>query len=502
MKKCKLFIATVLAVFSISSCSLEREDYTQISPDNFFKTETDLRLAVTALYYDFASGTWNGESIYAPDGNGYQTISDMTTDALWCCWGWEWDDYYYHQWTATTTSKIQSNLWNAFAHYKFLSESRNVVRRIEASDVKEDVKKKYAAEAKGLRGWMALYLYDMFGPVPVASDAVLDDPQTFVYLERLTDEEYDQMMESDLRDAIEGLPVVPEARGRLSKGAARMILLKYYMIRGKFEAAEELARELYAMEGTYSLMKDYNYVFSFEGIGNKEIILQIPCNNSAEWLSNIITAEVMPSDYPWAEKAQGWGGYVMPWAFYETFEAGDVRAKNIITEYVNKNGVKMDRTTSSQLWYGPLPMKYGMDPDMQGPSSSVDIVVYRYSDVLLTLAECINRNNEGPTAEAENLVNRVRERAGLAPIASGLTYEQFNEILLNERGHEFYLEGLRRQDLIRFGKYVEYANDRINKINASDSKGYFNVTEAHNRFFIPQSFIDESKSMIKQNIGY
>lgn len=59
-----------------------------------------------------------------------------------------------------------------------------------------------------LRGWMGLYLYDMFGPVPVASDEVLDDPQTFVYLPRLTEEEYDAMMEADLRDAIRDLPEV------------------------------------------------------------------------------------------------------------------------------------------------------------------------------------------------------------------------------------------------------------------------------------------------------
>ena len=70
---------------------------------------------------------------------------------------------------------------------------------------------------------------------------------------------------------------------------------------------------------------------------------------------------------------------------------------------------------------------------------------------------------------------------------------------LLERGHEFYLEGLRRQDLIRFGKYVEYANNRIDAINKSEGRGYFNVHEGHNRFWIPQSFIDESKGAIKQN---
>lgn len=504
MNKIKSIVLVVLAALTLYSCQLERLDYTQIRPEDFYKTETDLRLAVNALYFDFATGTWNGEAIYGPDGNGYQILSDMTTDALWCCWGWDWDEMRYHQWTVTMTGKLQGNIYNAFAHYNYLSKARNVIRRIEACGVDQAAKDRYAAEAKALRGWMGLYLYDFFGPVPVASDEVLDNPQEFVYLPRLTDKQYDQMMEEDLGDAIKYLPEKAE-RGRLTQGAARMILLKYYMIRGKFNKAEALARELYEMEGVYSLQPDYNYVFSKEGVGNNEIILQLACNSSASWLSNILTAEVLPADYPWTENSQGWGGYVIPWDFYNTFEENDTRRKNIITEYETAAGVKKTKENSSQLYYGALPLKYGKDPQMQGAYSSIDVVVYRYSDVLLTLAECINRNQGVPTEEAIGLVNRVRARAGLEALTPAQTasYTAFNDALLMERGHEFYLEGLRRQDLIRFGKYVEYANDRIDEANAADeSKGYFNVDDSHERFFIPQTFINESKSAIKQNEGW
>ena len=206
---------------------------------------------------------------------------------------------------------------------------------------------------------------------------------------------------------------------------------------------------------------------------------------------------------PWTEKSEGWGGYVMPWAFYNTFEAGDARTKNIVTQYTNKNGVLMTKDNSAQLSYGPLPLKYGKDDTMSGAFSGIDLIVYRYSDVLLTLAECINRNQHQPTAEAINLVNRVRHRAGLQDLSAEATasYDAFNDALLTERGHEFYMEGLRRQDLIRFGKYVELANQRIDEAN-ENGKAYFKIDESHNRFWIPQTFIDESKSNIKQNAGY
>ena len=484
------------SIFCIS-CQLERVDYTEIYPEIFYKTETDLNLAVNALYNTFSS-EYTG--IYAANNKGYQTFTEMTTDALWCNWGWEWDQMHYQQWYATMGGNLPGIIYTAFSRYNFLSKARNVVRDMEKCELPSDVKNKYIAEVKGLTGWMGLFLYDLFGPVPVASDDVLDNPTEFVYLPKLTEEEYDKFMEDNLLFAIEELPETSNT-GRITKGAARMILLKYYMMKKYFDKAETIARALYAMENkVYSLQNDYYYIFSKEGIGNNEIILQIPCNISG--ISNYLISHVVPSDYPWpAEKATVWGAYVIPWDFYDTFEEKDIRRRNLITEYTNNKGVKVKRG-SGNLLKGAIPLKYGVDKDQQGVMAGIDIVVYRYADVLLSLAECICINS-GVTNEAIALVNRVRNRAGLDGLKSENTSstDAFKEAILLERGHEFYLEGLRRQDLIRFDKYVDYANNRINKINSESNKGYFNATDIHNRFWIPISFIDESKGAITQN-GY
>ncbi|MGN1255339.1 MAG: RagB/SusD family nutrient uptake outer membrane protein, partial [Prevotella sp.] len=94
------YIVTALCAISLTGCNLEREDYTEISPDNFPKTENDLRLDVNALYYEFCTGYWNGEAIYGANYGGYQVISDMSSGDLWSCWGWESDNLYYQQWFA------------------------------------------------------------------------------------------------------------------------------------------------------------------------------------------------------------------------------------------------------------------------------------------------------------------------------------------------------------------------------------------------------------------
>ena len=494
-----------LMLTMLAACDLEREDFTEIYEDNFFQTETDLKLAVNGLYYDFNTGDWYGTDalggVFCADYNGYQVMSDLTTDVMWCNWGWESDEMYFHQWTATTGT-IQKQFWNMFAHYNYMSKARNTIRRIEASPVEQSVKDKYLGEAHALRGWMGLFLYDMFGPVPIAPDDVLDNPETFVYLPRLTDEEYDEMMEEDLLAAISLLPDMPEERGRMAKGPARMILLKYYMIRGQFEKAEKIARDLYAMQGQYDLFAgEYADIFSVANAGNNEVILCRPINIDVSNAVNYFTAECMPEDMPGAPNGEGWGGYVMAWDFYDTFEAGDKRLANVYASYTNNTGETVSR---QDMTYGAVALKYGIDPQMQGGMSHNDIVVYRYSDVLLSLAELIVRNGGPVSGEATDLVNRVRARAGLGNLDATATAspEAFLDAILLERGHEFWFEGLRRQDLIRYGKYVEYANDRIDKINASEGRGYFNVDDSHNRMPIPADFINESKSAIKQNPLY
>ena len=74
-------------------------------------------------------------------------------------------------------------------------------------------------------------------------------------------------------------------------------------------------------------------------------------------------------------------------------------------------------------------------------------------------AEALMRKNGGTaTQEVVDLVNSVRQRA-FAPedweaakyTTTTLTMDEF----LAERGREFAFEGLRRQDLIRFNKFIE-----------------------------------------------
>ena len=88
--------------------------------------------------------------------------------------------------------------------------------------------------------------------------------------------------------------------------------------------------------------------------------------------------------------------------------------------------------------------------DGRAELTTVDIIQYRYADVLLSKAEAI-ANMGAPNAEAIELVNVFRRRAGLADIklSDYSTLDALNDMILTERSHEYWCEnGQYRADLI------------------------------------------------------
>jgi hypothetical protein len=147
----------------------------------------------------------------------------------------------------------------------------------------------------------------------------------------------------------------------------------------------------------------------------------------------------------------------MPWAFYNKYEAADKRKATIIASYVNSSGKTVDQSTGLR---GAIPVKYtGVLGD--GPGYSFDVVVFRYAEVLLSLAEAINEQR-GP-ADAYQYVNMVRERAGVSDFA-GMTQSDFRSALIDESGRELYCEGSRRQTLVRQGILISNAISQGNGV--------------------------------------
>lgn len=142
---------------------------------------------------------------------------------------------------------------------------------------------------------------------------------------------------------------------------------------------------------------------------------------------------------------------------------------------------------------------YG-NKDNQQLSHGDDLVFIRFADVLLMMSEL--------TGDAQYM-NRVRARAGLPPVAYTL------ENLQKERRHELAFEGIRWNDMRRWGAaYVKAALEsqvgtpvynfgKPEVFNGLNPKGYSARYDETKGFFpIPQSQINLSNGLLEQVEGY
>tara|TARA_R110002050_G_scaffold177889_1_gene311075 strand:- start:22427 stop:23758 length:1332 start_codon:yes stop_codon:yes gene_type:complete len=442
--------------------------------------------------------------MYNGDGGWYSfsawsfpLIFDMSTDVFRCNWGdgsGAWSTQFKQSYTPTNGG-FTHGIWGQYRNISRHTLNIDRIQSINDVGFKDELKNRYISEIKAIRAWTAYLLYTSFGTFPIATLEQLKNPLDEVELERSSVETVESLIENDLNDAIANLPVdYSDAEyGRVTKGHAMMLLLKFYMFKKRWSEAENVARDIIAL-GKYDLMANYKDIFTKENRRNKELIYSIPASETTGgnyWVSWTLPYN-FPTENPTIDK---WNGYRLSWEFYETFEEGDERLETIFDEYVTTTGETISRENDSDgiLRWGPIPLKYGEDPDVKGYKSSIDLVVFRYSDVLLSLAEAIN-NTVGPTEEAIALVDRIRARVGLPKLLEEQTADRgsFNNAILHERKHELYCEGFSREDLIRHGKLIETlsqfpgSNPSLDKI----------------LYPIPQSAITRSKGIIKQNPGY
>ncbi|HEY9044318.1 MAG TPA: RagB/SusD family nutrient uptake outer membrane protein [Ohtaekwangia sp.] len=479
-------LAVTLAPLTGCDDALETKVYTQVSPENFFKTEADFNVAVVALYSPFSTnwgmtdpgdGTWYN-SLYNADNKTYLMRSILTTDEVVNGWDPNLENFTFGPSTWSGTNET------VYYKIRYVARATDVINKISnATGVSETIRNKYVAEAKVMRAWLMYILYDFFGPVNVKLDpATLNDTEI---LPRPSDAEYVAQMETDLTEAIPDLTDKYNGSasdwGRVSKGVARMLLLKLYMHTKQWAKAETIGKEILTMG--YVLQDNYADVFRKKG--NDEIIYAVPASDASP---NFYIQEVLPSDFRQAgdivRKVGGWSGYNMPWSFYDKFEADDERKSVIIDSYTADWGT-VDRSAS--WWKGPLPLKYTSFTG-DGPGYAIDVVVFRLAEVYLSVAEAINELR-GP-AEAYQYVNAVRARSNVADFEN-MTADEFRDAILDERGRELFAEGTRRQDLIRHGKFISGA-----KARGKDAKEYQVL------FPIPSAVIIEGKNIIAQNDGY
>lgn len=159
---------------------------------------------------------------------------------------------------------------------------------------------------------------------------------------------------------------------------------------------------------------------------------------------------------------------------------------------VNAHQTKADGKTACVNYSCIL---YGRTPDFQIDNTQ-DQVIIRFADVLLMMAEL---------KKDVTYINRVRERAGLAPLTA-----YTDKALQNERRWELAFEGVRYYDLLRWGIAGE-ALEKQNGVKVKDNgvDGVMDMGNVKQRIQetggfmpIPETQIDLSAGVLTQTPGW
>ena len=496
MKKIvSIFSIALITTACCTSCTnLESEMYNVINPGFFPTTEEDANSLVTyAAYSPFQSNWYSG--LYASSQGGIHVIGDMTTDIGYC----QWDDAVWPDMLQFNFTPNSSGVTATYKDYiNEVSRMSLTMDRIVDIPMKQETRDRLNAELHCGRGWLAYILYDMYGPIQIASLDILKNPMNDDVAPRVSKEEMVKFIEDDLKAAL-SLPATYKTSdnnyGRFTRGLVYTVLMKLYMHEQNWAKAVECGRELMKPEYGYELMNNYKDIFTLENEGNSEVIWSTICSskvNQQLWLAHVLSSEYTTKN----PSIQKWGGYRVLWDFYRTFDATDKRLEVLIGDFVDSDGVHYtEQNPGSVLIKGAMPVKYGEDPVATGEESQIDWIVFRYADVLTLLSEAIVRQGNAVTQEAVDLLNAVHTRAGLTAYTTAdfASPTAFLDAVLLERGHELWFEGARRTDLIRYGRYIEYARKYRQSVTAQD---YMNLMP------LPQTVINESKGKIAQNPEY
>jgi len=497
MKRYTYILALILGMGTLFSCSdqLDLLNPNQQTSSTFGFNADDLEESVIAAYnhirmegsyarvgytIDVVRGdeAWNSSQVW------YMPYDDMnaevTSDITW----WPWREWYY-----------TINVCN-FAISRCGEDNSQLTEKM----------KRIKGQVLFLRALSYYNLAGYYQNPPLITDYASYSTLEGLYGGNSTYDDVLDQVEKDFKEAMELLPSRDEggewAGGRATCGAAAGYYARALMMRQKYSEALPVLKDIIAKKyGTYSLMKNYGDNFregSYEN--NDESLFEVqyldygaqgtddewtPVNTSPNATQgSAIESNFAPGNYGgWADiSASPWlyhlfkeertvkgtldprlywtiGTYEPDWA---DFEYGNVAYTQTLTA--------TDNIVTNNI-YGGLPiakftnLRTGLySTVVTGLRDGINLRLMRYSDVLLRAAECENEVN-GPTQQAIDWINEVRNRANLADLKLAdfnSADKLFEQIANVERPKEFGCEFGRGFDLIRWGFF--YSADRLQQL--------------------------------------
>ena len=503
-----IFSLLITIISSFFSC---KEDFLNIPIQGQGTTATDPNLAqnlVTGVYNSLLSGEAFGNSgdvhsisfisvtnIISDDAEKGSTPSDQQGIG-------EIDNF-----TVTPTNGFVAALWNGY--YNGISRANQALTALEVAALDANTKNQLIGEVRFIRGYYYFNLVRIFGKVPKVLRVPKDskdansDPS---FQTRASIDTIYKVITDDLQFAADNLPLrAKSAVGHVNKGAAQSLLAKVYLYRKSYQQAFNLSQEV-INSGQYNLVSDYTTIWRKVGDNNAESIFEIQTgqfNNADLGIQNYCTWQGPRVGGKGGWTDLGFGFCTPSQNLVDAYEKGDVRKAATIIAIDNSgkyrgttlyDGFRIPSSDSVQnLYYNYKAYQSenrNIDPFLGNrDQKQKNVHLLRYADVLLINAEVANEL--GQTATALNLLNRIRNRAGL-PNATATAQVDVRNAIWKERRVELALEHDRFWDLVRTG--------RVAQVMQAQGKKF--VFGKHELLPIPSLQIALSGGLLDQNSGY
>lgn len=520
MKNLKLKSLAFLSLFAISfnSCTrdLETTPKVELTLEKLIANDPQaVDGLLSRLYASFALSSVNGpgssdisgaDAGESPFIRGLVNLQDFTADDMKNKWG----DNGLDQLT-TTANWTDNNKFFKYVYdrlYYTIPQSTNLIAILKSDAVSYPDKVETVSELRFLRALSYYYVIDFFGKGVLVND---ENFNTSSPLPQSSRQQLFSFVESELKD-VEGTIATKNTYGRANKAAVRMLLAKLYLNAEVYtgtakysEAATYISKVI--TEGGYSLEPNFRKNFSADNNTSKEIIFPLIADaissqsyGNTTYLVNgsLSTDTMIPANFG---STDGWAGHRATKSWYGLFgnsasalaSSSDQRAQLFWT-----SGHSYEMNDYKNWTDGfPADKFWNKNSDGTGPVttfSSTDFPLFRLSDAYLIYAECALRGASTATvSQGLTYVNFVRARAGASPLAS-ITLPT----ILDERARELNFEGMRRQDLIRFGKFTGGSYIWPWKGGVKDGTS---IPSTYNVFPIPSTAL-QSNSNLTQNAGY
>jgi hypothetical protein len=485
MKKTILYIGAALLLFSSCKKFLQEKPQTFLTRDNFYQTAADASAALNGVFSGLEAQAYYGRTVWI--------ISENSADLLYPPAG-NSDRVTLYQNNYTSTNGEIANWWNS--SYKMIKGANDVIAHVPGIKMDTVARNNIVGNARFLRAMAYFDMVRSFGDIPLITAPVVGSTDTSLYAHRTPAARVYQQIISDLQYAEAWCSpenkIASGNKGLVSTGAASAMLARVYLTRAATSFADPSDNQNALAECNkvigypyYTLLPNYKDIFDCSKKYGPEHIFCIQFGLPPS-TGNITLRMFTPS------ALGGSASFFCQNSFFNngySYADSMRRSWNIANKAVSiVNGATVSTTPffykyRDSLWTN------------QSNNSRVNWIVLRLADVYLMQSEALNNIDPTDPTKFDGL-NTVRARAGLTDptqqlnFTNTVTASDFVDSLVADRARELCVEGERRWDLIRLGRFKQ----RMSTLGIT-------IDDNHLLMPIPLSEIQVNKNLT-QNPGF